>query len=196
VLASASPRRRELLEATGIDFEVDPSKFDEAAVRSLTARRQALAAARGKAADVHLRRPGEWVVGCDTVVVLDGECLGKPQNPHAAALMLGHLSGREHAVISAVSVISPDGRRASDLASSRVRIDALAPARIRAYVATGEPLDKAGAYAIQGSGAEFARLVRGRFDNVVGLPVHVLDRLLRRLGHPGAPSHSDNLDPS
>ena len=164
---------------------MEPSTFDEATVRSLPARRQALAAARGKADEVHRRRPGEWVVGCDTVVVLDGEPLGKPHRPHDAALMLGRLGGCEHAVISAVAVITPKGRRASAAASSRVRVDALSPARIRAYVATGEPLDKAGAYAIQGHAAEFTRLVSGRFDTVVGLPVRLLYRLLRRLGHPG-----------
>jgi septum formation protein len=195
-LASASPRRRELLAATGMEFEVEPSRFDETTVRDLPARRQAVAAARGKADYVHSRRPGDWVIGCDTVVVLDGECLGKPHRPHDAAQMLQRLSGREHSVISAVSVITPDGRRASAAASGRVRVAAISAAQIRAYVATGEPLDKAGAYAIQGGAAEFARLVSGEFDTVVGLPLRLLHRLLRRLGYQGAPSYSDNLDPA
>ena len=185
-----------MLKTTAIEFEVEPSNFDESTLRHMPARRQALAAARGKAAEVYRRRPRDWVIGCDTVVVLDGECLGKPRDPRDAVRMLRRLRGREHSVISAVAVISPDGRRASGSSSSRVRVEAVSESRIRAYVAGGEPLDKAGAYAIQGQAAEFTHLVSGGIDTVVGLPLRLLYRLLRRLGHPGGQLHSDNLDPA
>jgi septum formation protein len=188
VLASASPRRRDLLKAAGAWFEVEPSAYDENTVRRLPPRQQALQAARGKAFEVHARRPQDWVVGCDTVVVIDGESLGKPGSARDAGRMLERLSGRDHCVITAVCVVSPEGRRRSGVASSQVRVKPLSPARLEAYVATGEPFDKAGAYAIQGEAGEFTHVVSGRIDTVVGLPVSLLGRLLGQLGHPGAAS--------
>jgi len=196
ILASASPRRRRLLENLGLDFAVDVSTFDEDGVRQLAPRRQAVAAARGKALDVHRRHRDSWVVGADTVVSLDGVALGKPHNPHDAARMLRTLSGRDHFVHSAVCVVAPGGRRASAVASSQVRLARLTPSQVRAYVAGGEPLGKAGGYAIQGQAAEFARVVRGRRDTVVGLSIQLLTRLLGQLGHPAGRGLSDNLDPS
>ena len=196
ILASASPRRRQLLENAGFDFTVTASSFDEDRVRQLPPRRQALAAARGKALEVRRRRPGAWIVAADTVVALDGVALGKPRDPHDAARMLRSLSDRDHAVHSAICVVAPDGRRATAVASSQVRLGRLSPSRVRAYVAGGEPLGKAGGYAIQGQGGEFARVVRGRRDTVVGLSMSLLARLLRRLDHPAAKGLSDNLDPS
>jgi septum formation protein len=196
ILASASPRRRQLLQDAGLDFAVDVSTFEEDRVRHLPPRRQALAAARGKALEVLPRHPGAWIVGADTVVVLDGVALGKPCNPQEAELMLRSLSNRDHHVHSAVCVVAPDGRRATALASSQVRLAPLTPSQVRAYVAGGEALGKAGAYAIQGQAGEFTRLVRGRRDTVVGLSLKLLARLLRRLDHPAARSLSDNLDPS
>ena len=196
VLASASPRRRDLLATAGAKFEVEPSNFDENSVRDLPPRRQALRAARGKALDVHARRRRDWVVGCDTVVVIDGESLGKPGSPREAGRMLRRLSGRDHSVITAVCVVAPDGRRRSAASSSRVRVKALAPGRVDAYVATGEPLDKAGAYAIQGAAREFTRVISGRVDTVVGLPVSLLGRLLGQLGYPAGHTLSANLDPA
>ena len=196
VLASASPRRRDILASAGAKFEVQASAFDEDSVRELAPRQQALRAARGKALDVHARRPGDWVVGCDTVVVLDGEALGKPEGPADAGRMLRRLSGRDHGVITAVCVVAPDGRRRSGAASSRVRVQALAPVVVEAYVATGEPLDKAGAYAIQGEAGEFTRVISGRIDTVVGLPVALLGRLMGQLGQQGGSGLSGNLDPA
>jgi septum formation protein len=196
ILASASPRRRHLLENAGLDFAVVVSTFGEDRVRHLSPRRQALVAARGKALDVHRRHPDGWIVGADTVVALDGVALGKPRNPHDAALMLRSLSDRDHFVHSALCLVAPDGRRASALASSQVRLARLTPSQVRAYVGGGEPLGKAGAYAIQGQAGEFARVVRGRRDTVVGLSLSLLARLLRQLDHPAARGLSDNLDPS
>jgi len=196
ILASASPRRRQLLENAGLDFVVDVSTFDEDRVCHLPPRLQALLAARGKALDVHRRHPDAWIVGADTVVALEGVALGKPRHPHDAALMLRSLSDRDHFVHSALCLVAPDGGWASALASSQVRLARLTPSQVRAYVAGGEPLGKAGAYAIQGQAGEFARVVRGRRDTVIGLSMSLLARLLRQLGHPAARGLSDNLDPS
>lgn len=193
VLASASPRRRDLMRAARLPFAVEPSQFDEATLRHLPPRRQALAAARGKALDVASRQPDAWVVGCDTVVEVDGHALGKPAGVTGAARMLGRLEGREHTVISAVCVVSPGGRRRSAAAQSLVRMDPLDRASRAAYIATGEPLDKAGAYAIQGRAGDFTHLVRGRLDTVIGLPVNLLRRLLADLGYQAAKASSDNL---
>lgn len=196
ILASASPRRRHLLEAVGLDFAVEVSAFDEEGVRHLPPRRQALVAARGKALDVLHRLPDAWILGADTVVALDGVALGKPSNRRDAASMLGSLSGRDHFVYSALCLTAPDARRVSALASSQVRFAPLTPARVRTYVARGEPLGKAGAYAIQGEAADFATVVRGREDTVIGLSLRLLARLMRRLDHPAAKGLSDNLDHS
>ena len=182
VLASASPRRRELLEAAGIEFVTVTSSFDESGVGLLNPRAHALAAARGKAEAVARRRPGAWVLGSDTVVALDGAVLGKPRDGVEASQMLRRLAGREHDVISAVCLVAPDGRSAVGYGVSRVAFRELAPYEVAEYVATGEPMDKAGAYAIQGGAGEFAGLVRGSVDTVVGLPLHVVRRLGRRLG--------------
>ena len=193
ILASASPRRRELLAGADIDFEVVPSGFDEATVRHLPPRRQAAAAARGKALKVARRHPGRWVAGCDTVVALGEVSFGKPADPGDARRMLGRLAGRDHLVVSAVCVVAPGGRRRTAVATSRVRMAGLSPAEVRAYVAGGEPLDKAGAYAIQGQADRFTRVVRGRQDTVVGLPVDLLRRLLGDLGWAAGDGVSANL---
>ncbi len=130
------------------------------------------------------------------MVALDGVALGKPRNQHDAAVMLRSLSGRDHRVYSALCIVSADGRRASAVASSQVRMARLTPREVRAYVAGGESLGKAGAYAIQGQAGEFVRVVRGRRDTVIGLSMSLLARLLRQLEHPAARGLSDNLDPS
>ncbi|MDP9325687.1 MAG: Maf family protein [Candidatus Dormibacteraeota bacterium] len=178
VLASASPRRPQLLAGMGIDFEVDVSDFDEGRLSGLGPRAHAILAARGKAAQVRRRRPDAWVVGVDTVVAVDGLRLGKPTDAGDAARMLRLLSGRAHSVISAVHIASPKGD-AGGIATSRVRIKPLSEQEIASYIAGGEGFDKAGAYAIQGKAGRFALLERGRLDTVVGLPTHLLRRLLR-----------------
>ncbi len=183
VLASASPRRSEILGALGFDFEVVPSRFDEGGLVGLSPRVHAAAAAEGKAAAVRRDRPGDWVLGADTVVAIDGQILGKPYDAGAAAGMLRRLAGRSHSVITAVHVASPRGD-AAGAGISRVRFQPLSEAQIQAYVAGGEPFDKAGGYGIQGEGGGLAALERGRLDTVVGLPSHVLGKLLRGLGCP------------
>lgn len=179
VLASASPRRVEILGRLGLEFEVVPSGVDESAFAALPPRRQVLDAAVAKARAVARRRPSAWVVASDTTVALDGKSLGKPSDRADAARMLRLLAGRTHSVLSAVVLAFPGGEVAG-LGISRVRFDRLSDAQVRRYVAGGEPDDKAGAYAIQGDAAAFATVVRGRPDTVVGLPAHVLARLLRQ----------------
>ena len=175
---------------------MEPSGFDEGSVRDLPPRAQALAAARGKAMDVAARRPRSLVIGADTVVALGRRALGKPRDAGDAAAMLRRLGGRDHQVYSAICLVAPGGRRVSALSSSVVRFNLLSRERIRAYVAGGEPIGKAGAYAIQGEAAEFARVVRGRKDTVIGLSTRLLLRLLGQIEDPIAKTLSDNLDPS
>jgi septum formation protein len=187
ILASASPRRRTLLASTGLSFEVVPSTFDERSVRGLSSLLQARAAARGKAEEVAARRPDACVIGADTVVALDNEVFGQPRSDQDAARMLRALSGRVHSVVSAVCVLSSDGRHAERHAISRVAVAPLSPLHISRYLDSGEPMGKAGGYAIQGEASKFCTVVRGSINTVIGLPLHVLRRLLRQLDFSEAP---------
>jgi septum formation protein len=131
-------------------------------------------------------RPGELVLAADTTVVIDGEILGKPQDADEARRMLRQIAGREHTVLSGVALFEPDaesGRRAAALESSRVRMADFDDEQIGWYVATGEPMDKAGSYAIQGLGAMFVEAVFGNYTNVVGLPLPLTRRLFAELGY-------------
>ncbi|HUO85957.1 MAG TPA: Maf family protein [Thermoanaerobaculia bacterium] len=187
VLASASPRRRDLLAALGLTFDVRPVDLDETPRQGEEPRAYVARLAGEKAAaDV---RPGELVLAADTVVVLPGEppeLLGKPGGAAEAEAMLARLAGREHTVLTGVALTSGEvgvGPPAVVVEESRVRIAALGPQEIAWYVATGEPLDKAGAYAIQGIGALFVEAVRGNYSNVVGLPLPAVFRLFAGAGH-------------
>ena len=173
-----------MLAQAGVFFEVEVPDFDEGLLRHLPPLAQARRAAEGKASAVAARNPGRWVLGCDTVVVLDGLALGKPADGVEASRMLKRLSGREHAVITAVTLLGPGGRVAHGHGRSVVAICELTHQEIADYVGGGEPLDKAGAYAIQGEGGKFAALVSGAVDTVVGLPLHVTRRLGRHLDCP------------
>jgi len=181
VLASQSPRRRELLEQLGFALEVRPAHADEAVLPGEAARAYVLRVAREKARAVE----GALVLAADTAVVLRGEVLGKPRDAEDARRMLGALSGTVHEVLTAVCL----RRRAPALeldavVSTSVRFAPLSPAEVAWYVATGEPLDKAGAYAIQGAGGAFVLGVEGSVSNVVGLPLAETADLLRRAGFP------------
>ena len=176
ILASSSPRRRALLEQIGVAFEIETAAVDEGD----DPRANALAKARTVAA----RHGGEDVVvlGADTIVVLDGEVLGKPVDTGAAAAMLRRLSGRTHAVVTAYAVV--DVRSGDEVVRSvetAVTFRSLADAEIDAYVATGEPLDKAGAYGIQGRGAVLVERIDGDYFTVVGLPLADFAVTLRRV---------------
>jgi septum formation protein len=181
ILASASPRRRELLARAGVLFEVVVPGVDEAPWPREKPASYALRNASEKARAVAARHPEAWILAADTIVVLDDQILEKPADvPHAAA-MLRRLSGREHVVITGVCVRHPTPggfREVADAVRTRVRFRALSDAEIDAYVATGEPLDKAGAYAIQGGAASFVERIDGPYDNVVGLPTDTVRRLL------------------
>jgi septum formation protein len=179
VLASQSPRRRELLGQLGLTLDVRPSNADESVRPGEPPRDYVLRVAREKARAV----PGELVLAADTAVVLGDEVLGKPAGAEDARRMLRALSGTDHEVLTAVVV-----RRAAPaleldaVVATRVRFARLGPREIDWYVATGEPLDKAGAYAIQGSGGAFVLSVEGSVSNVVGLPLAETAELLRRAG--------------
>ena len=179
VLASQSPRRRELLSLIGIAHDVRPSSIDESHRPHESPREYAERLAREKA-DSHGIRDAV-TIGSDTIVVVDGDILGKPADEHEAARMLRRLSGRRHIVITAVAV-GYEGRMVSDVEEVEVTFRPLTNHEIRRYIETGEPMDKAGAYGIQGFGATIVERVEGDYFAVMGLPLQRLTRLLEQLG--------------
>lgn len=181
VLASRSPRRRELLTRLGLAFEVAPAPDDERWPEGLEAAEAVEALAEQKASAVAPAHPEALTLGADTVVVLGGDVLGKPASPADARRMLRHLSGATHTVYTGLALLHPASRRrVISHEATRVTFAALSDDEIARYVATGSPLDKAGAYGIQDDhGALFVAGVEGDFYNVVGLPLHRLYRALR-----------------
>jgi septum formation protein len=179
VLASASPRRAEILRTLGIPFVVDPSDVAEEILPGESAEEAVARLAALKAAQVSARRPGRWVLAADTLVVLDGEVLGKPRDEADAARMLRRISGREHRVATGVRLRRETASGGGVVEISRVRIAPLSEEEIAWYVGTGEPRDKAGAYGIQGLGARFVESVDGSYTNVMGLPAAAVYRLMR-----------------
>jgi septum formation protein len=186
-LASASPRRRELLEAIGLAFALRPADADESPARDERPEDHVVRLAASKAATVAgaLRREGTsaLVLGADTTVSLDGAILGKPEGAGDALAMLRRLAGRTHEVLTACRLVrADDGRAAAALAVSRVTFAPWDERLARWYVATGEPMDKAGAYGIQGRGVFLATGIDGSWSNVVGLPLETLPRLFEEVG--------------
>jgi len=182
ILASASPRRRELLALICPVFEVIPSEVDETLEPGPYPEAVARLALR-KAGAVAARRRDGVVLGADTIVVIDGECLGKPATAGEARTMLRKLRGRDHDVITGVGVVeAPDGRSASGAVQSRVLMARYSDATLEAYVLSGAPLDKAGGYAIQDLGGELVAGVIGSYTNVIGLPLGETRRLLGEFG--------------
>ena len=179
VLASQSPRRRELLSLIGITHEVRPSSIDESHRAHESPREYAERLAREKA-DSH-DDADAVTIGSDTIVVVDGDILGKPTDENDAARMLQRLSGRRHIVITAVAA-GYEGRMVSGVEEVQVTFRPLTDHEIRRYIATGEPMDKAGAYGIQGFGATIVERVEGDYFAVMGLPLQRLTRLLEQLG--------------
>lgn len=182
ILASASPRRRQLLEQIGLTFDVEPADVDEAQLPGEEATDHVVRLATEKARAVATRRPDALVIGGDTVVVLDGEILAKPRDPDHAVDMLMRLQGRTHLVATGVAVVGPGGRTAADIVRADVRFRAFGRDLARAYVATGEPLDKAGAYGIQGYGAVLVEAIQGDYFAVMGLPITTVVRLIEGFG--------------
>lgn len=178
ILASASPRRKELLTTAGVDFEVLVSEADETIPEGTAPRDAAMMTAEKKALAVAENRDG-IVIGADTIVVIDDKILGKPKDEADAFGMLRLLSGREHEVITGVCIT--DGEKTEKFAQvSKVRFYDLTDDEITAYVATKEPMDKAGAYGIQGKGCVLVESIEGDYFNIVGLPVAATVRALRR----------------
>ena len=182
VLASASPRRRELLARFDLNFDVIPAAIDEHRLTNETARDHVVRVALGKARSVADSHPDAWVLGSDTEVVLDGESLGKPADPREAASMLERLSGRTHEVMSAVVLIGPEGDESSALNITRVEFGELSNQWIATYIASGDPMDKAGAYGIQNQAGTRIRRIDGSYTAVVGLPLFETGELLRAAG--------------
>jgi nucleoside triphosphate pyrophosphatase len=187
VLASASPRRRALFGHLGYPFEAVAVDMDEAPLPGETVRKTVLRLARAKAAAARAAHPEAVVVGADTVVEVGGEPLGKPRDVAEARSMLARLAGREHRVLTAVAVLGPDGLDDAAVEVTRVWFRPMSAAEITAYVATGEPLDKAGAYGIQERGAVFVERIEGDYFAVVGLPLCRLGLMLEKaVGPPPA----------
>lgn len=191
VLASASPRRQELLRNAGIAFTVRPANIPEAPLSGESPRACAERLAREKARAVFLHQPGKLVLGADTIVVIEGEILGKPRDQADAARMLGLLSGRTHQVITGVCLVGAlrtenqkleTGFEDTRSETTLVTMTTLNDEDIHSYIASGEPMDKAGAYAIQGMASRWIRRIDGDYFNVVGLPVALLQRMLQEHG--------------
>ena len=182
ILASASPRRAGLLTKLGLEFSVSPSAIPEDVLPGEAPEEHAERLSRAKVQEVREGSPGAMVVAGDTVVVLDGGILGKPAHPEDALGMLRALSGRTHTVVSGLAVAFPGGAVRSGVMSTDVTFRSFDDDFARAYVETGEPMDKAGAYGIQGLGSALVQEIRGDYTTVVGLPVPLLLELLRSGG--------------
>src|SRR3954451_4773547 len=181
VLASQYPRRAELIALLGLDFDVQPSDIDESYRPAETPPEHRERLAREKAETIARTHPHALVVGSDTIVVIDGDVMGKPQSREQAVEMLMRLSGRDHEVCTGVAV-AMDGRVESGLERVRVRFRALDRGACEAYVATGEPMDKAGAYGIQGFGSAIVEGIEGDYFAVMALPVVRMLALIERFG--------------
>lgn len=184
ILASTSPRRKELLRSAGFDFEARPSHVEEVLLAGETAEGYTCRMAREKARAVGATAgPGSVVLGADTEVVINGQILGKPAGPEDAARMLRQLSGRTHRVITGVCVLlAPAGPEEMNCEITLVTFAPLSEGEIHEYVQSGEPMDKAGAYAIQGLASRFVTRIEGSYSNVVGLPIHRVYEMLKQMG--------------
>ncbi|RPJ01214.1 MAG: septum formation protein Maf [Deltaproteobacteria bacterium] len=182
VLASESPRRSEMLRNLGFDFDVIPSGVKEHPLQEEIPREHVIRLAEAKAMEIGKRFPDRWVIAADTIVLINGSILGKPENEEEALEMLSGLSGREHLVWTGFSVQHlGKGKGGHEAVRTAVRVKPLLPAEMKWYVHTGEPFDKAGGYAIQGIGSFMIESIQGSYTNVVGLPLCELIQMLTRL---------------
>lgn len=183
ILASASPRRKELLELINLNFKIQASNLDEVIDESLPLEKKIEKLSHQKAFDIAMKNQGDYlVIGADTIVELDGEILGKPKDKSDAERMLKLLSGKEHNVITAITIIdtkNPDNF-ISTHEKTRVKFIDLTQEKIDKYIESGEPMDKAGAYAIQGLGVMFVSGITGCYTNVVGLPIPLITNILEK----------------
>ncbi|MBZ5525958.1 MAG: Maf family protein [Acidobacteriia bacterium] len=182
ILASSSPRRQELLREAGIRFIVEAAEIDEALLGNEAAQPYALRLAQEKAEAVAKKFPQDLVLGADTIVVVDDEILGKPVDQQDAARMLRRLSGRAHQVFTAVSLVVPGRGADTRSCTTQVHFRKLKEGEIQEYIAEQEPMDKAGAYAIQGGAAKWVTGLEGDYSNVVGLPLMLVAEMLRNCG--------------
>ncbi len=183
ILASASPRRRELLEAIRLPFDVLPSAIPEVRAEGESPEEYVARLSREKAAAIGQQHPARWVIAADTTVLLEDQLLEKPLDKVDAARMLGAIAGRTHVVYTGVTLLNVElSYHDTRVAESEVRMLPLSDRDIEWYVATSEPLDKAGAYAVQGIGAMFIESIHGSYTNVVGLPLALLFQMLRKAG--------------
>ena len=182
ILASRSPRRCELLSRMGLSFETDAPDVDESC--DLPAAEAVQALSRRKAAAAASLHPGCWILGADTLVSIQGQSLGKPRNEQDAVSMLQKLSGNTHQVCTGVTVVSPSGTALTGIDCTDVTFDLLTPDEILDYVRSGEPMDKAGAYALQGRAGAWVTHLNGSDTSVIGLPLYLVRQLLMRSGFP------------
>lgn len=182
ILASSSPRRAQLLTEAGILFEASPSDVDERLPKKATAFDAAMEVATRKARAA--KADGAWVLAADTIVVFEKKHLGKPEDELEAHAMLSMLSGNTHEVVTGVCVLAPDGAMKTGFSETRVTFRAISDAEIDGYIRTGDPMDKAGGYGIQGKAKAFVAKVEGPMDNVIGLPIDLVRKLLRDAGYP------------
>ncbi len=183
VLASASPRRMELLSSAGISFDAVPGELEEACLPGETPTEHVLRLAREKALEVAGKVGGRYFIGADTIVLCSGEIMGKPKDPADAERMLSKLSDNVHEVITGYAIYDRDGNSSlSGAVSTRVYFKPLRKKEIDAYIETGCPFDKAGAYAIQGGAAYMIRKIEGSYTNVVGLPLCEVVEALQEMG--------------
>ena len=182
ILASRSPRRYDLLKQMGLDFEVIPCTVKEDFVQGESPREHVIRLAEAKVLDVGNRFPENWVIGADTIVYVDGIILGKPKSREEAMDMLKRLSGKEHRVLTGISVRhSNEGKGECEAVETAVRMKSLSQVEMDWYIGTGEPFDKAGGYGIQGIGSFMIESINGSYTNVVGLPLCELIQMLVRL---------------
>ena len=180
ILASASPRRHEILSQAGVDFKVIPSNFDESSLECTNIDDYSKALSYHKAKDVFKDHQTDTVIASDTIVVIDNEILGKPKNKEDAFRMLKSLQGRKHVVITSVCIMHKD-KIDTFLSKSYVTFYKMSNDEINEYIETNEPMDKAGAYAIQGKAAKYIRSINGDYYTIVGLPIGKVIKSLKKL---------------
>lgn len=183
ILASSSPRRKALLEETGLSFDICPADIDEDIRQGESPLEHTLRLAEEKAKEVAKKIKQGWTIGADTIVFIDNRILGKPSDTNEAREMLNLLSGRRHKVVTAFCILNAStGKKILKAVESAVKIKKLTDKEIDDYIKTGEPLDKAGAYAAQGIGSFMIENIEGSYTNVVGLPMEELKQALNKLG--------------
>lgn len=182
ILASASPRRQELLRSVGLKFKTVPAHVNEDHIRGESPRQHVRRLAQEKALLISRKHPQAWVLGADTIVVIDGLILGKPKNKTQAREMLGRLSGRRHTVFTGFTLANnAAGLIKTKVVQSAVRFKKISAGEMEWYISSAEPYDKAGGYAMQGKGAYFIKSIRGSYTNVIGLPLGEVLETLKKL---------------